>query len=510
MKFNKLLVFACMGLAVALMVRCGGNGADKGNSKQVVITSSAADIKKGELLAAQYCQSCHQLPHPSLLDKATWRNSVLPVMGLYLGTKYHVSDSILNTQLDNMTYLPQTPVIDSLEWRYIINYYVNKAPGQLPVAQRAAPLKELPFFKIIPAPAEWVSSSVLTSYVKIDDSVKPHRLIVVDGVTNKVIVLDNKVSTINSSTMSGAIVNMVFQKDGIVATTLGKDLWANDAKNGNVKEINIDNTGKVAVAERLIVDRLGRPVATTITDLNQDGQPDYLVAQFGKMTGKLSWFELPEGKKKEHVLRDKPGCVKTVIEGHNIWALFAQGDEGLFKYTNDGKGNFAEKRVLSFPPSYGSTYFELVDINSDGLKDVVYTCGDNGDYSQIPKPYHGIYIYLNTGNDTFVSKYFYPMNGCYKAIVKDFDSDGKLDIAAISQFPGGANRNESFIYLKGKGGLDFQPYTLPPGTPLSNALTMDAGDIDGDGKTDLLIGNGFVGPNKADKQPLFIVLKNIK
>ncbi|MFD2147828.1 FG-GAP repeat domain-containing protein [Mucilaginibacter antarcticus] len=249
--------------------------------------------------------------------------------------------------------------------------------------------------------------------------------------------------------------------------------------------------------------------------MNLDNIPDYLVGQFGKMTGRLSWFEQQGSNIKEHILRDKPGCVKAIVDNKNtsrapnIWALFAQGDEGLFKYINDGKGNFTEKRVISFPPSYGSTYFDLVDFNGDGLQDIIYTCGDNGDYSQIPKPYHGIYIYLNTGDEKFVNKYFYPMDGCYKAIVRDFDKDGKLDIAAISQFPGGTDRKEAFIYLKGRGALDFQAFTLPTNTPLTNAMTIDAGDIDGDGKTDLLVGNGFVDPVKGNKQPLFIVLKNI-
>ncbi|MFD2147829.1 hypothetical protein [Mucilaginibacter antarcticus] len=80
-----------------------------------------------------------------------------------------------------------------------------------------------------------MSTRALTSYVKIDESVNPHRLIVCDGMTNKVIVLNDKITTVNSSTMSGAIVDMVFQKDNISATTLGNDLWANNAKKDRSK-----------------------------------------------------------------------------------------------------------------------------------------------------------------------------------------------------------------------------------------------------------------------------------
>jgi hypothetical protein len=123
------------------------------------------------------------------------------------------------------------------------------------------------------------------------------------------------------------------------------------------------------------------------------------------------------------------------------------------------------------------------DIVTEGFPDIVYTCGDNADFSTVLKPYHGVYIYINDGSNHFKQQYFFPMHGCFKAMARDFDGDGDLDMAAISFFADYANR----------GKFDFQPYSIPE-TTSGRWLTMDAADIDGDGKVDLVLGNFSIAP----------------
>ena len=154
---------------------------------------------------------------------------------------------------------------------------------------------------------------------------------------------------------------------------------------------------------------------------------------------------------------------------------------------------------------------------------MIYTCGENADYSIILKPYHGVYIFLNDGKNNFKQQYFYPINGCYKAIAKDFDGDGDLDIASIAFFADYVHQpEEGFVYLKndsklpaGKEGFTFQPYSLAA-AKMGRWLTMDAGDWDGDGKIDLILGNFSIAPamikSSVDwtKQPPFLFLKNLQ
>lgn len=270
-----------------------------------------------------------------------------------------------------------------------------------------------------------------------------------------------------------------------------------------------------------VVDSLLRPVSMAVADLNGDGLEDLVVCEFGFIKGELAWMENKGGGRYErHVLKSVSGAIKVQVKDCNadglpdLWVLFAQGDESLLLYVNKGHGVFEEQRLLSFPPSYGSTYFELDDFNKDGHPDILYTCGDNADFSTVLKPYHGIYIYLNDGRNHFTQSYFFPQNGCYRAMARDFDGDGDLDIASIAFFADYAKQpEEGFVYLENKGGLHFTAHSVP-GTECGRWITMDAADVDGDGKEDILLGNCAAGPaflhSRVDwKQgPPFLLLRN--
>jgi hypothetical protein len=194
-------------------------------------------------------------------------------------------------------------------------------------------------------------------------------------------------------------------------------------------------------------------------------------------------------------LREQPGAVSAIIRDANndglqdIYVLMAQGDEGIFLYENKGDGQFQERRLLSFSPLNGSQYMELADLNKDGFDDIIYVCGDNADLTPILKKYHGVYIFLNDGKSEFKQAYFYQMNGAYKAMVRDYDLDGDLDIAAISFFPDYPRyREESFVYLRNVGNLKFEDYSFPQASK-GRWIVMDAGDMDADGDIDIALGS---------------------
>ena len=482
---------------------------------------SYASIKKGEKLAQQYCGSCHMLPDPSLADAASWEKGILPNMGPRLGIFFYGFQEYPSSKNDknvDTAFYPSSPILNFKEWQNIIDYYSATSPDSMPVQNRPHPISDnLTLFK--PVLPSWSYPDATTSFIHIDDAHKTYSLIISDVVKQQTFFLDKNIELIDSLHNSGPVVNIDFN-NGLLACDIG-DLNPNNARSGKAEVIKEDVDGKFTENAQPLFDSLRRPVQITAADLNNDGKIDYVVCEFGFVTGALSWMENTGNEKFiRHVLRPLPGAIKAYINDYNhdglpdIWVLFAQGDESIILFTNKGNGIFSGEQVLRFPPSYGSSYFELDDFNKDGYPDIVYTCGDNADYSPVLKPYHGVYIFMNDKTNHFNQKFFFPIHGCYKAIARDFDGDGDLDMATISFFADYTHQpEEGFVYLKNNGDFNFMPYTLKEGE-MGRWLTMDAGDVDGDGRPDVVLGNFSIGPvlNRPTtdwkKAPPFLILKN--
>lgn len=380
--------------------------------------------------------------------------------------------------------------------RKIVSYYIHEAPeAPFPQESKAEVEVGMPGFSVL-APEYYPELPSLTTLIRCN---KDNGRLYVGNLQNDLYTYDGQTLEI---------------LDTIHLKSPPSDIKFNGAQGFDVLTMGVMDPSDKAIGQLLrytysgenlnfpltMLDSLPRPVQFASADLNQDGMEDVVICGFGNHTGRLSWHENLGTGFQEHVLRNMPGARRAIIKDINndglpdVVVLMAQGQEGVFAYYNQGKGRFKEEQWLHFPPVYGSSDLQLVDFNGDGALDILYTNGDNADYSYSLKMYHGVRIFMNDGQNNFSEEWFYPMYGASRAIAADYDGDGDLDIAAISFFPDFENApNEGFLYFENAGELLFKPYTFEASTS-GRWLTLETGDVDQDGDIDIILGSFVLGP----------------
>jgi hypothetical protein len=514
-------------------------------------------MERGKVLAENLCKSCHLVPEPDILPKAEWR-VVLSYMGFFLGQEielgederhyreYQQSDlSSPDEQRDEIKFIlndlesryaflaalelvPATPAVSDDTWEAVRAYYEGAAPDVTLPAQRQASVGEVPFF--VARPNDYLDSP-RTTLVHIDE--QAHELYiggmgVRTGRGPSVAIFASDGEKKREMFLRGAPIGVSVVDGGFFLSLIGS-FFPNVRQLRPAKILYYERDPAVAAVVKF--HSLPRLANIAVADLNGDSMLDIVTCEHGHgllKLGTVSWYPgMPAGYGAARPLLDYPGCVRVDLRDMNgdqkldVVALMAGGREGLHVLTNQRNGNFDNRAMLTKHPAFGFVNSELADFDGDGDLDVLTVNGDNkdGDMQNRARRYHGLRIYLNDGTGELSEKFFFHLHGAVMARARDFDGDGDLDVAAISSYPRSSDDGPvSFVYLQNEGDLEFTPWTHAANSA-GRWMVMDAGDLDGDGDIDIVLG-GFTDPvglvgeiaeeTMKGESPAFLILENTR
>ena len=212
--------------------------------------------------------------------------------------------------------------------------------------------------------------------------------------------------------------------------------------------------------------------SVAVRDVNGDGKPDLLVANTCVIDGAFN-------------------CVNG-----SVGVLLGNGDgtfQAAVSYGSDGTG---------------AASLAVRDVNGDGNQDVLVAnaCGNNGNYGCM---IGSVGVLLGHGNGTFRAAVNYTSGGYEpdSVAVRDLNGDSNPDLVVASQCDNSGNCNGVVGVLLGDGNGAFQPVvTYDSGG--YQAQSVAVADVNGDGKSDLVVANACANSNCTNGGVVGVLLGN--
>jgi len=271
-------------------------------------------------------------------------------------------------------------------------------------------------------------------------------------------------------------------------------MFPSNARIGAV--VVLENDGRGRFTNRVLASEIARVADVRAGDLDGDGDLDLAVAGFGYDDGEVHWMEnLGNWRFRSTRLLNLSGAINVEVadldgDGDlDIASLVSQEWEEIYAFVNDGHGRFAPRLIWgSTNDDFGSSWLTAVDLDQDGDVDFLYSNGDAFDYAPPSgRPWHGVQWLENTGALSFVYHRLADFSGASSPQAADLDGDGDLDVVVVSAYNAWDDpAAQSLVWLENDGRMRFAMHDAASSP--THLVTVGAGDLDGDGRPDLVTG----------------------
>ncbi|MFM8890695.1 MAG: FG-GAP repeat domain-containing protein [Planctomycetia bacterium] len=527
------MVFALLaGIAVGSIT---GGGPREAVDRPADVPVAAAITSESEAAIRGFCSDCHALPRPASFPKESWYKEVRQGYDLYRATGR--SDLVKPVEQDAIRFFAA-----SAPERLVVERAADREEPPSPVRFEADPLPE-ELLRKGPALAQVLCAEgggVLTTDMRHGEVARWRRG--PDGWSTDVLARVDHPCRLTVQRRAAADAESgspAEARSAYLLADLGSFL-PEDHDRGGVFAVS----GESGDEPRRLVAGLSRVVEAIANDFDGDGRDDLLVAEFGWLStgglrlllsgGERVRVRGPAGLTPAAARAAQAVARPAVAEGYleqvldarhgalgvrladldgdgrdDVVTAFAQEHETIDVWWNRS-GGLEHECVLTLPdPSYGSSSFDVADLDGDGRLDIVHANGDTMD-SGLAKPYHAIRRLLNRGAAGFEVEEVACMVGVCQVSAADVDLDGDQDIVASSLHPAcdraPAGTFDSLVWLEQVPGGGYRRHVIERDRCEHAAFAVT--DVDGDGRPDIVAGCWRADDDDEDARPSLFVYVN--